>query len=337
MADDSELDYIRTFLTKILPLTTTKHFSEVKKISVINDTTRILVYPGELIGVDGKFYTKRYKVKISETSEAALMATLNTIIENIEKLQRGQTIGQFSAGVPHDYSATYTFTDDTDGEDPAGWTVVETSGTIEVVSEKDEHLKVVSLTKTGGTIVYMSISFTGQLTGTVEFWEYPDASGSDSWFEFQNGSGFMGTFHFGDAGYGANAGKPFWFDGNDESQLIASDLRDQWNHIKIFFTGNDITSTINGTEGLGQPDHFNGSKTTPTIIKISTQQSQKDYYNAIGLSWDPNYNVGDNNFLYSKPSSLTYMTLAYGNRAYEQPKTKRWYQDIFLDVEWCTE
>ena len=337
MVDDSELDYLRTFFRKVCLQSTVGHFSEIKKIDSLNNTRRVLIYPPELMNIDGKFYNKRYKLQLSSDSEANLMETFNRIVEGIQNLQRGNTVGALSAGVSTNYDGTYGFIDDDAGDEPAGWTVVETNGIIEVVAEKDEHLKVVSLTKTGGTIVYMTISFTGQLTGTIEFWEYPDASGSDSWFEFQNGSGFMGAFHFGDAGYGGNAGKPFWFDGSDDSQLIASDLRDQWNHIKIFFTGNDITSTINGTEGLNQPDHFTGGETTPIIIKISTQQSQKDYYDAIGLSWDSDYEVGDNTYLYTRETTLIYMTLAYGNRAYEVGSTKRWYQDIYLDVEWSTE
>ncbi len=58
MTDDSELDYIRTFLNKAHSNATTKHFSETRNVSSdkYNDDNRILVYPGELMSVDGVFY-----------------------------------------------------------------------------------------------------------------------------------------------------------------------------------------------------------------------------------------------------------------------------------------
>ena len=90
MADDSELDYLKTFLAYASPFSTVKHFSDVKKISAINTANRLLIFPGELMGVDGKFYIKRYKVQVSEPSEALLMVRLNKIIEVIDDLSKGQ-------------------------------------------------------------------------------------------------------------------------------------------------------------------------------------------------------------------------------------------------------
>lgn len=85
MADNSELDYIRTFLGECHASATAKQFSEIKKISLINDTERILVYPGEVINTNTKFYTKRFPVKLSETTEANLTGMLNDIINGCEK------------------------------------------------------------------------------------------------------------------------------------------------------------------------------------------------------------------------------------------------------------
>ncbi len=330
MADDSELDYIRTFLKKGNTQSTTKHISQVKKISSILDTKRILIFSGELMGVDGKFYTKRYKVRISETSEAALMSTLSTIIENVGKLQRGETIGQYSAGESTDYAATYSFTDDVDGEDPVGFTIVETTGTVEVEASKDEHIKVVKTVSTGGTDASMALSFTSTGSATVEWWWYNTGIGIYAAVErvrFYNGATEIGHLYI-------TNNDVYWFDMNDD-QVMALDITDSWIHINFVWSGNDIFVVINGT-AYGAGEHFLGSHAVCDKIVFGTGSSTACWYDAIGVSWDPNYNIGDNHFLYIKPTTLVYIKIAHGDEASENGKTKRWKQDIYLDIEWST-
>lgn len=80
MADNSELDYIRTFCGEVMTEYTIKQYSEVKNISSINDTQRGLVYPGELLTANEVYYTKRYKLKLSDTMEAAITTGLKHLI-----------------------------------------------------------------------------------------------------------------------------------------------------------------------------------------------------------------------------------------------------------------
>ena len=49
MADDSELDYIRTFLGKVHTVSTVKQIAEVGNISLIADTQKMLVFPMNLL------------------------------------------------------------------------------------------------------------------------------------------------------------------------------------------------------------------------------------------------------------------------------------------------
>ena len=92
MADDSELDHIRTFLGLAHTTATSKSFSEVKNINLINDTERILTHPGEILSSNENFYTKRYLVKLSEISEKELMNMIHDILETITKLNKRQAI-----------------------------------------------------------------------------------------------------------------------------------------------------------------------------------------------------------------------------------------------------
>jgi len=94
MADDSELDYIRTFLGECMTGYTIKHFSECKQLSQINDTQRGLVFPGELLTSDDVYYIKRYKVSFEDTTEAAFTTAFNLLragIKNYNKRLAGVT------------------------------------------------------------------------------------------------------------------------------------------------------------------------------------------------------------------------------------------------------
>lgn len=96
MADDSELDYVRTFLGKIHTAATVKHISETGNLGNIADTQRMLLYPPEIIAVYATRVVKRYLVKISETSEANLTTAINNIQIGVEKCNRREAITDFT-------------------------------------------------------------------------------------------------------------------------------------------------------------------------------------------------------------------------------------------------
>jgi hypothetical protein len=96
MVDSTELEHIRTFLGKVHTAATVKHENEIGKESKILDTQRIFVETGELINVEQQFYIKRYKITLSETSEANLMTALNNIVIGLDKLNTRQTISEYT-------------------------------------------------------------------------------------------------------------------------------------------------------------------------------------------------------------------------------------------------
>ncbi len=96
MADDSELDHIRTFLMKVHTTATAKSSSEVGRLSMINDTSRILVFPPEIVGRYNNVFIKRYLVKLSEASEALLTAALDNILDGIQKANKRTAISEFT-------------------------------------------------------------------------------------------------------------------------------------------------------------------------------------------------------------------------------------------------
>lgn len=97
MVDDSELDYIVTFLGKVHTAATVGQIETYGNLGLIADTQKMFVLPGELIGSDGDdFYWKRYKIQISETSEANLMTAINNIFIGIRKFNKRTAITAYT-------------------------------------------------------------------------------------------------------------------------------------------------------------------------------------------------------------------------------------------------
>jgi len=96
MADDSELDYIRTFLGCVHTVATVKHIEEAGNLMLISDTQKMLVLPPEIVGIYATRVVKRYLVKISETTEANLTTAINNIQIGIEKSNRRETIASWT-------------------------------------------------------------------------------------------------------------------------------------------------------------------------------------------------------------------------------------------------
>jgi len=91
-----ELSDITDFLGKVHTTATVKHYSEVRNISNIEGSKRMLVFPPEIMGHYLNVIIKRYKVKISETSETSLMTALNNILDGIDKLNKRETISDYT-------------------------------------------------------------------------------------------------------------------------------------------------------------------------------------------------------------------------------------------------
>ena len=348
MADDSELDYLRTFLTYACLNSTVKHFSEVKKISAINDTRRILVFPGELISVDGKFYTKRYKIKISETSEANLMETFNNIINTINGLGRG-TLSVYYTGVSFDVS----------DEDAAPRGICWDGTHFWIIG-----LNVIRAYKYTAAGVYTGTSFDvsgedfdseGICWDGTYFWVVGDIN--NRVYKYTAAGVYTGT-SFDVSGEDTEPrgvewdGTHFWVVGTNTDRIY------KYNSAGVY---QSVSFDVSDEDGYPRGICWDG--THFWILGTNTDRIYK--YTAAGVYTGTSFDVSDeatdprgntwdgthfwvtgtvtkrvykyNRVIYLKPSVLVYITLKYGNKAYEVGSTKRWYQDIYLDVEWSTE
>jgi len=209
------------------------------------------------------------------------------------------------------YPATYGFENDIDGNNPDEWMISEPSGTsIQVENEYNGHKKVLSINDWGSSVEsYTSYSSSSQITqGTIEFWFCAAGTSTPRTIDFRGGNG---NIH--GATGNTNSAFNIYFDSNTmvvrngSNNMIANYIANQWYHIRI-----DFECTNGGYYGLNQYETkyyvdgenkgiFNFWNIKDYIEEISfeswgwgCQTNEKVYFDDVGFSWDPNYNIGDN-------------------------------------------
>ncbi len=96
MADDSELDYIADFLTKVHTTHTVSTIEFKRNINLINDTQSILLYAGNALYTDGVILNKQYHIQYKDATEGALNSSIYALIEGIRKLNAREAITSYT-------------------------------------------------------------------------------------------------------------------------------------------------------------------------------------------------------------------------------------------------
>ena len=107
MADDSELEYIDTWLTSVTTSLTVETIKTKKNVNYISGTKKALIFPGETLWIDDSFYKKRYLIKLSLDSEESFMSIFNEMVEGC-KLYNTTRAGLTSVGVMCNIEIPYT-------------------------------------------------------------------------------------------------------------------------------------------------------------------------------------------------------------------------------------
>ena len=72
------------FLEEATTALTVNAFDTIRNVQGVTGAKKCLIYPGEMISVDGAFYKKRYMVKLSLESEATITSIVNEIVNGIK-------------------------------------------------------------------------------------------------------------------------------------------------------------------------------------------------------------------------------------------------------------
>ena len=194
------------------------------------------------------------------------------------------------------YPATYGFENDAIGSDPMEWSVYEVGGTVNVITSLGNHNKIVEVHNTAGDHTRLTNTFSAIATGTIECWvrtntiinesivlRAVDGPTTDEFLISVNSA--TNKWEYNDGGT--------WYD-------MTTDIAvNTWYHFRIEFDcADDWHVWIDGVSQDGGTGF--GYRSSPTQMDrfiIGTTQTATEcyaYFDAVGYSWDPNYNIGDN-------------------------------------------
>ncbi len=200
------------------------------------------------------------------------------------------------------YPATYGFENDKVGENPEFFVIDETGGEVNVVGEVGGHNNIIGLfDDSGGDWPYFYNTFeTPQTFGTYEYW-----------VRTTDASNFQGLRLYSGAIIDTNVmidfvllNEKFQYYYNSAWHDITDCADNQWYHIEIAFE-----CTTGGYRGLnqykfkvwisnieyGEFGYWYNKPSAGSIQFMGGSNLPKNLYvDAIGYSWDPNYNIGEN-------------------------------------------
>jgi hypothetical protein len=194
------------------------------------------------------------------------------------------------------YPATYGFENDLDGTVPQDWYLgIATGGTAQVVSELGGRKKVVELvdTVTNG-YPYLTQTFTSQTTGIVEFYIRKESGSTQAGVELRS----AGTIATGIRIDYDNNGKFEAYQGAGYLEIATGDYSDQtWFHIKIAFDTSTDTADFY-VNGALEASNVAFKQAVVSIDRIyfgpNYLYTGSFYFDAVGFSWDSDYNIDDN-------------------------------------------
>lgn len=96
MVDDSELDYIKTFLGKVHTTMTFKHYSEERDMKRIASATRGQIRLPEIMNANELYTVKKYLIKLETATEALMSTAINNIMIGCGKINNGTTITAYT-------------------------------------------------------------------------------------------------------------------------------------------------------------------------------------------------------------------------------------------------
>ena len=200
------------------------------------------------------------------------------------------------------YNATYSFTNDNGGTAPTGFSVLGGVGcNTSVLDYLDGHSKITDSYDNGIGAIRLTNYITNITYGSVEYWIRMTEVADMFAIELLDGSTFVLRIT-------SSAGDWLWWDGswNDFGDAVAN----TWYHFRI-----DFECTGGGYLGLNQYTwrlymngkkfgnfNFDNSQSEVNRLQFITSGGQTEihgYVDAIGFTWDTDYNINDNIIPYS--------------------------------------
>lgn len=217
------------------------------------------------------------------------------------------SFNEYNVKTKGDYYATYSFKTDEVSTDPSGWVVSEGVGcTVQVISDLGDHNKVVELFDNGAGSASITNTFSAsQESGTIDLWIRTTDSTKNSYINLDSSTPTnaiqlairSGTFkYWNGVGY------------TDTGIACANNI---WYHFRIDFEcgaglylglpADYMNWIINDCTTYGNRIAFHTAVANLSRIQIFTESAtspQYTYVDAVGYSWDSDYDIGWNKNAY---------------------------------------
>ena len=192
------------------------------------------------------------------------------------------------------YSGIYGFENDAPNSNPMGWNTTEPPSTsVNVINEMDNHKRVVQLTDNnaaGFPIINQSIN--SLTSGIIEFWIRAGETNRQHYFQISDDAN--NGIHL----YMMQVGNWRYVTAGPVYNIIETYNANQWYHVKIEFNTTKFHLWIDGISKDGGAGYdLAGSPTSFKKIAFNTDYGETGgdmWIDAIGYSWDSDYNIGDN-------------------------------------------
>lgn len=214
-----------------------------------------------------------------------MMSILGIFIMNLQR------ISNYYMEVPGIYKATYNFNDDEIGMLPKDWSIYSqtTGDSIKVIESFNEHKKVVELID-GDDEDWLSFNY------YVPQIEDPITTGTVEWYWATNDIKTVLSMYL--RGIGEGSGRMVILsikNGEIEGHSVKDE---QWVHMRIDFDcdKNKYDAYVNGHLKRENYTFVDGDIESILHINFYTSsiETSVNYIDAVGFSWDDEYDVGDN-------------------------------------------
>ncbi len=195
------------------------------------------------------------------------------------------------------YPATYGFEAYNSGEIPDSWNDLSGTGcSAGVVDEINNHKKVIQLNDNSGNGATIESFFPNQKTGIVEWWWL--STDVDNWVNFVFYEGGTNAIHL---EIGISSFR--YYDTSYKTVVSSGVNNNQWYRNKVEFSVSTDTFNWFIYDSNGnllnsvQDANFRNSVADINHLTTGTNSEQlgfQTYIDAVGFSWDSNYNIGDN-------------------------------------------
>lgn len=200
----------------------------------------------------------------------------------------------YIGGMQGYYPATYGFENETLGSDPIEWLSDRTGGTVRIVEEVGTHKNVAKIRDidNSGYVSFLNRFDSNKVSGTVEFWVSTNDTSKAFYMRILASISERAVIMRIENDYIYCQDSTTW-------RVVKSISNNKWYHFSIEFDCSTDTYNcwIDGNLEAADYGFGDGDISSVSKLQLYTTNIEADYevyVDAVGYSWDTNYNIGDN-------------------------------------------